>query len=100
MARLVYSARARADMEDIWLTLAKGGGALLADHILDRIALRAAMLKQHPHLGPARPEIADNARSLRVERWLVLYRADSDVVRVMRVIDGARHLRRIGLDKV
>ena len=98
MVPVMYSARARADMTEIWRDIALDGGAALADKKIDRIESRAAMLSQHPLMGPARPEIAEDARSLLVERWLVLYRADSDAVRVMRVVDGARDLRQIKLD--
>lgn len=99
MVQVIYSARARADMNDIWREIALDGGEALADKKIDRIDRRAAMLSRHPHMGLARPEIADDARSLLVERWLVLYRVDTDAVRIMRVVDGARDLRRISVDE-
>jgi toxin ParE1/3/4 len=99
MGQVIYSARSRADIADIWRDIALDGGEALADKKVDHIERRAAMLSRHPLMGLARPEIADGARSLLVERWLVLYRADSDAVRVMRVVDGARDLRQIKLDE-
>ena len=99
MARVLFGARARADMDDIWLQVARTNGARLADDIADRIDRRAAMLARHPDMGPARPEIGDGARSLLVERWLILYRADPDAVRIIRVVDGARELKRVSFDE-
>lgn len=99
MGQVIYSALARADMRDIWRDIALDGGEALADKKVDRIERRAAMLSRHPLMGPARPEIAEDARSLLVERWLVLYRADAEAVRVMRVVDGVRDLRNVRLDE-
>ena len=52
-------------------------------------------LAEFPELGPSRPEIAEDARSLLVERWLVLYRLIGTNLQVVRIIDGARDLKRI-----
>jgi toxin ParE1/3/4 len=98
VAQVVYSALARADMSDIWVMIARSGGVALADEKIDRFERRTAMLARHPLMGPSRPDIAEDARSLVVERWLVLYRADADAVRVMRVVDGVRDLRRFRLE--
>jgi toxin ParE1/3/4 len=42
-----------------------------------------------------RPEIAEGARALVIERWLALYRLTEDGVQVVRIIDGARDLAKI-----
>ena len=46
-------------------------------------------------LGRARPEIHADARSLVIERWLALYYVGEDGARIVRVIDGARDLKRV-----
>jgi toxin ParE1/3/4 len=99
MAQVMYAAQARADIDDIWLAVAMSGGEELADRVIDGIEDRTAMLAQYPLMGPARPDIAEDARSLVVERWLVLYRAAAPCVLVMRVVDGARDLRHIKMDE-
>ena len=53
------------------------------------------MLKYHPQLGPARPEIAEDARALVIERWLALYRLVEDGVQIVRIVDGVPDLTRI-----
>jgi toxin ParE1/3/4 len=99
MTKVRYSAKARADMLDIWLWIAERGGERLADDILDRMELRVARLSLYPRLGRKRPDIAEGARVLVVERWLVLYDADESDVRIFRVIDGASDLRRLRWEK-
>lgn len=99
MAQVLFAARARADFEDIWLQVALNNGARLADGIIDRIERRTAMLARHPDMGPARPEIGERARSLLIERWLILYRVDADAVRIIRIVDGARDLKRLAFDE-
>ncbi len=95
MSAVRYSRRAREDLLDIWLHIARQTSESAADHVLDRIEDACRTLARHPELGPARPEIADEARSLVVQRWLALYRLTSYGVQVIRIIDGARDLRRI-----
>jgi toxin ParE1/3/4 len=90
-----YSRRAREDLLDIWLYVARQPSEVAADRILDRIEDACRTLARHPELGPARPEIADGARSLIVQRWLALYRLTTDGVQIVRIIDGARDLKRL-----
>lgn len=91
MAAVVYTARARADLEDIWLRIATDSPAA-ADRLIDRIAGRCASLGDHPELGPRRPEIAADARMLVIDDYLALYRSTRDGVVIVRVVHGARRL--------
>ncbi|MBX3569995.1 MAG: type II toxin-antitoxin system RelE/ParE family toxin [Rhizobiaceae bacterium] len=92
MAKVRFTSRARADLLDIWGYVAERGGLRVADAVYDRIAERCGMLRSHPQLGRARPEIAGEARSISVERWIVFYRTMGIDVQVVRIIDGARDL--------
>jgi toxin ParE1/3/4 len=90
-----YSHRAKQDLLDIWLWIARDSMAI-ADAVLDRIERRAAKLAEHREIGIARPEIGEGARGLVIERWLVLYRLVDGGVQIVRIVDGARDLERIG----
>jgi toxin ParE1/3/4 len=90
-----FSKRAREDILDIWLWIARDSNVKLADDIVERIERRATALGDHPEMGVARPEIAPDARSLVVERWLILYRVEAYGAQVVRVVDGARDLTRL-----
>lgn len=91
MATILWSSKARRDVEDIWLWIAKASSPDMADTLLDRIEARIERLARHPQLGPVRQDIAENARMLVCERWLVLYFIDPQGdVRIVRVMDGAQ----------
>jgi len=83
---------ARADLSGIWAWIAERDGEKRADLVVDRLALRIRQLSDHPKLGPMRPDIAPNARSLSCYRWLALYDIQAETVRIIRIVDAARDL--------
>lgn len=89
-----YTNRAKRDLLDIWLWIARDS-ATVADAVLDRIEQRASKLSQHREIGVARPEIGEGARGLVIERWVVLYRLVDGGVQIVRIVDGARDLGRL-----
>jgi toxin ParE1/3/4 len=95
VSRVVYTARAREDLLDIWLYVAAHNSEAVADRIYDRIEKLCRLLADHPQLGRARPEIQPEARSLVIERWLALYRVTEDGAQIVRIIDAARDLSAI-----
>jgi toxin ParE1/3/4 len=94
-----YSPQAREDLLDIWVWVARDKPRV-ADRLWDHIEERAAMLAHYPELGRARPEIGEDARSIVVERWLVLYRKVPGGVEIVRIVDGARDLGKLGWTEV
>lgn len=82
------SASARRDLANIWVHVALRDEPA-ADRLIDRIAAATNRLADFPESGPARPEIAADARSVTVGRYLVLYRVSGDAVEVVRVLHGA-----------
>ena len=63
-----------------------------AEETLRFIEHRLSELQDFPELGRARDDITPGIRSLKAERWLILYRADGKTVRISRIVDGARDL--------
>jgi toxin ParE1/3/4 len=90
-----FARRARQDLLDIWRHVAPRSSEARADEIYDRIEERCRSLKDHPQMGPARPEIAEGARGLVIERWLALYRLVDDGVQVVRIVDSSRDTGKI-----
>jgi toxin ParE1/3/4 len=86
-----YTRRAREDLLDIWIYVAPRN-PLAADRIFDLIEARCEALRSYPQLGPARPDIADDARALVIERWIALYRLVEDGVQIVRIVDGVQDL--------
>ncbi|MGC1304383.1 MAG: type II toxin-antitoxin system RelE/ParE family toxin [Caulobacteraceae bacterium] len=91
MDRVTVTPRAEADLDEIWLHVAMDAPKA-ADRLIDQIVERCASLAAHPHLGPARPEIAPEARMLTIGDHLVLYRVRETGVDIVRVVHGARQL--------
>ena len=94
VTKVRFTRRAREDLLDIWLYI-EPRSPLIADQVYDRIERSCQLLRDHPQLGPARPEIGDGARALIIERWIALYRLMEDGVQIVRVVDGARDLTQI-----
>jgi toxin ParE1/3/4 len=69
---------AERDLLEIWFHIAADNGAETADYWIDRIEARLGQLSMFPQSGPARPDIAPEARMLVISRWLVLYREIPD----------------------
>jgi toxin ParE1/3/4 len=90
-----FTRQAREDLLDIWLHIAPHNSEAVADRVYDHIEQTCQLLRQHPRLGPVRPEIAEDARALVIERWLAFYRVVEDGVQVVRIVDGARDLAKI-----
>jgi toxin ParE1/3/4 len=91
LAKVTLTSRARADLDDIWLRVATDARQA-ADRLIDRLLHRCRILASHPRLGPARPEIAADARLLVEGEYLILYRVRADGVDIVRVVHGAREI--------
>ncbi len=95
MSRVTFTARAREDLIEIWLYVAAHNSEVVADRVYDSIEQSCRLLKDHPQLGRARPEIQPEARSLVIERWLALYRVTEDGAQIVRILDAVRDLSAI-----
>lgn len=64
MTQVRFTARAREDLLDIWLFVAARNSETVADRVYDGIKQTCELLREHPQIGRARPEIHGDARSL------------------------------------
>ena len=94
MPRVNRTRRVDRDLEEIAIFIA-GDDADAADGLVNRFDEKFTLLAQFPNLGRARPELGRDLRSFPVGRYLVVYRARKDGISVVRVVHGARNLRRI-----
>ena len=97
-AKVLWSPQAREDLLDIYLTIGLDDPSA-AERFVNLIEAQAALLADHPRLGPRRPEILPTTRVLIERPYLILYEthpntddAPVDTVEVVRVIDGRRDL--------
>lgn len=101
MVRLIRTAAAERDLQDIWLVIATDNPDA-ATSMLRRLGKRIERLAQFPRLGNRRPDIAPSARALVEGPYLILFETEPDTdegpvewVEIVRVMDTRRNLQGI-----
>ncbi|MCB8879686.1 type II toxin-antitoxin system RelE/ParE family toxin [Acidisoma cellulosilytica] len=84
MPQIRYTAQARQDLIELWLTIA-ADNPQAADAVLERLALRATMLADHPFAGRARPELSPEARMTVDAPYVLLYRPIDTGIQIVLV---------------
>jgi toxin ParE1/3/4 len=83
--------RAIRDVDEIWEWIA-ADNLEAADRLIERIVRATDRLADFPESGTLRPKLGAKARSIVVDRYLILYRVGIDSVDILRVVHGARDL--------
>ena len=98
MSELLLVPRALADMDDIWLYIARDNMEA-ADRVIDNMRSRMSGLLRSPNSGRVRPELGEGIRSYPAGVYLIFYRTTSNGVVILRVMHGQRDLpSRFGAD--
>jgi toxin ParE1/3/4 len=91
MTAYLLAPLAKADLDEIWLYVARQAGLETADRVLDSITDRFPMLARMPAAGRARDEIERGTRSFAAGDYLIFYRkARRSGIVIARVLHGAR----------
>jgi plasmid stabilization system protein ParE len=90
--RIRLAPQARADLDEIWLYIArKSGSDKTATRHIDSIVRGFELLVKFPYIGKTlgvnKPQ---NVRTLTVRKYIVFYRPAESEVRILRVIHAAR----------
>jgi toxin ParE1/3/4 len=80
---------AEQDLEEIWLYVAEDASPTTADRLIDAIVDRFDLLVEQPAVGRSRPEFGEGVRTFVVERYVIYYRVDDEVL-IARVLHGRR----------
>jgi toxin ParE1/3/4 len=97
MASIVQTRQSRVDVVDILLHIRRVRPRA-ARRVHAAIGETLQFLAEYPGAGQERSELAHRLRSLPVRRYrnyLVFYRPTNEGIEVIRVLHGARDLRRI-----
>ncbi|HWU50149.1 MAG TPA: type II toxin-antitoxin system RelE/ParE family toxin [Asticcacaulis sp.] len=94
MARLLRSAQALRDLDDIWFYIAQDS-IDAADAWLDHLFDKATALSGRPAMGRARPELGTEIRSLPVHAYMLFYRPLNDGIELVRVLHSSRDIDEI-----
>ena len=93
MPRLVFSPRAQADLEEIGDYIARNN-PVRAISFLDELQAHCMRVLTAPTAYPSREDAGRGIRVAVHGRYLILFRASLDEVRIERVVHGARRLPR------
>ena len=84
---------AAADLDNIWLYIARDGTIEIANKLIDSITDHFFLLARYPHLGRARDEdFGAGSRTLAVGEYVVVYCVEAADVLILRVVHGRRDL--------
>jgi toxin ParE1/3/4 len=86
--------RAEADLDDIWLYVAKESGSIeTANRLIDTITDRFVTLASFPYIGRSREkDFGPSCRSLTVGEYVIAYSVENEAPLILRVVHGRRQL--------
>jgi toxin ParE1/3/4 len=87
--RYRLSELAEQDLVEAWLYVAADASVESADRLLEAIGQRFDLLAEHPRMGRRRPEFGPDVRSFVVEKHVIYYRAEKELL-IARVFHGSR----------
>jgi toxin ParE1/3/4 len=82
---------AEADLDEIWLYIARGDPDA-ADRFIDLIEERCSLLAENPLMGRSRPDLAPGLRSFPVGNYIIFYNPIEGGIEIVRVVNGARDI--------
>ncbi len=94
MPRILKTPEAELDLVEIAAYIEADNPAA-ADHLLDLFEQKFRLLSEFPLLGRTRDELAPSLRSFPVGSYVIFYLPLSDGIDVIRVLHGARNIRRL-----
>jgi toxin ParE1/3/4 len=88
------SQEAEADLEGIWLYLARESDSIeLANRIVDRIAGRIWLLGEQPYAGRRRDaDLRPGLRSFPAEGYTIIYRVEDDAAVILHILHDSRDI--------
>ena len=91
------SPRAEADLDEIWLYVARESGSVeTADRLIDAITDRFWTLAGFPWMGRSREDdFGPGYRSFAVGEYVIVYCVEGEDVLILRVVHGRRQLENL-----
>ena len=93
MRRYRLSRRAKKDLDEIWLYIARDN-IEAATRFVDLLTDKFPLLADSPRMGRLREDLQPDLRSFPVKNYLIFYRSLGKTgVAIVRVVHGARDLK-------
>lgn len=86
MPRIVKSPAAETDLENIWLYSFEKWGEERGDRYHDELFKGMNRLIDHPMSGQSREQVRQGYRSIQINRHVVYYRLDGEIIDIVRVL--------------
>lgn len=92
MMRIRVAPQARADLDAIWLYIARESESVsIATRTIASITEKFALFARFPHLGKSlKSDLRPNVRTLPVNNYVIFYSVKSAEIRILRVIHAGR----------
>ncbi len=94
MRSLKRTKRANQDLVSIWRHFAQDNRTA-ADKQLEAIERKCQLLLRYPKIGRSREDVRQGSRTFPCDDYIILYRETSEGIEIVRVVHGARDLRRL-----
>jgi toxin ParE1/3/4 len=95
MSEFRLSPEAEAELDDIWLHIARESGSIdIATRVVENITQDFWLLARYPYLGRSRDEdLRPGLRSFLVGEYHIIHRIiEDDVVLILHVVHGSRDI--------
>ena len=86
-----FSPVAKEDLFDVAVYIAQDNPARALSFV-DELEAQCLGIGRTPGIGTARPELGDGVRMLSHGRYLIFYRENEGMIRIERVMHGARDI--------
>jgi toxin ParE1/3/4 len=93
MGKLRISPQARAELDAIWLYIAReSGSADIATRVTDSITQHFWLLNRYPNIGRRRDDLRSGLRSFSAGDYVIIYRVEKSTVDVLHIYHGTRDI--------
>ena len=90
--RIRLAPQARADLDSIWLYIAReSGNAEIATRSIDSITIKFGLFARFPHIGRSlESDLRPNIRTFPVNNYVIFYGVKPEEIRILRIIHASR----------
>jgi toxin ParE1/3/4 len=85
---------AEAELDDIWLYIARESGSIdIANRLIDGLTERFFLLALHPRQGRRRDDdLRPGLRSFPLGEYVIVYRMEAEEILILHVLRGSRDI--------
>ena len=93
MGQLRVAPQAKAELDRIWLYIAReSGSAEIATRVIDSIIERFWLLNRYPNIGRRRDDLRPGLRSFAAGDYIIVYRVEKDTVLIIHILHASRDI--------